>query len=79
MTIDNADSQNFGEDAVADALIDYMDKNKINTSGFHIQCGAQFKLLVLNMFVNARYTIADDVIAGKSGFPSVWTGLAFGF
>ncbi len=79
ISITDAASQDFSQDAVADVLIDYMDKNKINTSGFHIQCGAQFKLLILNMFVNARYTIADDVIAGKSGFPSIWTGLAFGF
>jgi hypothetical protein len=34
--------------------------------------------LFLNAFVNARYTIAKDVIPGKSGFPSIWAGLALG-
>jgi len=50
--------------------------NKIN--GFHVQTGVQAKLLMFDMFLNARYTLAKDVIPGKSGFPSVWLGVGYG-
>ena len=59
-------------------LAEYMLKNADKISGFHLQTGVQGKLLFLNAFVNARYTIAKDVIPGKSGFPSIWAGLALG-
>ena len=59
-------------------LADYMLDNADKISGFHLQTGVQGKLLFLNAFVNARYTIAKDVIPGKSGFPSIWAGLALG-
>ena len=52
--------------------------NAESISGFHIQTGLRGKLLMLNVFVNARYTIAKDVIPDKSGYPSLWCGLAFG-
>ena len=56
-----------------------MDENKISSNGYHIQVGFQGKLLMLNLFANARYTIAKDVVPGEDGFASIWTGLAFGF
>ena len=59
-------------------LAEYMLDNADKISGFHLQTGVQGKLLFLNAFVNARYTIAKDVIPGKSGFPSIWAGLALG-
>ena len=78
MDLDNAAEQDFGQQEIMDTLVDYMAENAITTSGFHVQGGAQFKLLMLNMFVNARYTIADNVIEGQAGFPSIWAGLALG-
>ena len=60
------------------SLMDYMDKRKDSKSGFHIQVGAQAKLLFISLFINARYTLAKDVVNGTSGFPTVWTGLAVG-
>ena len=57
-----------------DHLLDNLDK----PSGFHLQAGVRGKLLMFNAFVNARYTIAKDVIPDKSGFPSLWVGLALG-
>ena len=79
MPLEDAASQNFGQDAIIDSLVEYMNDNAINTSGFHVQLGTHAKLLMFNLFATARYTVAEDVIAGKSGFPSVWAGLAFGF
>ena len=79
MPLEDAASQNFGQDAIINSLVEYMNDNAINTSGFHVQLGTQAKLLMFNLFATARYTVAEDVIAGKSGFPSVWAGLAFGF
>ena len=51
--------------------------NVEDVSGFHLQAGVRGKLLMFNAFVNARYTIAD-VIPDKSGYPSLWVGLAIG-
>ena len=40
--------------------------------------GLQAKLLTFNMMANLRYTMAKDVIPGKSGFPSAYVGLGIG-
>jgi len=62
-----------------DKIITYIIDNRKKYSGFHIQAGAHGRLLIFNFFINGRYTIAKDVIEGKIGFPSLWTGLAIGF
>ena len=73
---------NFGPsadpDQAAKDLAKSMLDNAKNVTGFHLQAGLRGKLLMLNAFVNARYTIAKDVIPDKSGYPSMWVGLAFG-
>ena len=73
---------NFGPGAdpnqAAKDLAKSMLDNAKNVTGFHLQAGLRGKLLMLNAFVNARYTIAKDVIPDKSGYPSLWVGLAFG-
>ena len=53
-------------------------ENVEDISGFHLQAGVRGKLLMFNAFANARYTIAKDVIPDKSGYPSIWVGLALG-
>jgi len=53
-------------------------ENVESVSGFHLQAGVRGKLLMFNAFANARYTIAKDVIPDKSGYPSLWVGLAIG-
>ena len=78
---DNADdalAESTSDEDQIQELADYMLDNADKISGFHLQTGVQGKLLFLNAFVNARYTIAKDVIPGKSGFPSIWAGLALG-
>ena len=69
----------FSDEAKKERLIEYIKENKIKTNGVHLQAGLQMKVLVLNLFVNARYTFAKKVIPNKNGFPSIWVGFAFGF
>ena len=72
----------FGADADPDQaatdLAKSMLDNAEDVSGFHLQAGVRGKLLMFNAFANARYTIAKDIIPDKSGYPSLWVGLAIG-
>ena len=68
-----ADTEESAKD-LAKSMLD----NVEDVSGFHLQAGVRGKLLMFNAFVNARYTIAKDVIPDKSGYPSLWVGLAIG-
>ncbi len=52
--------------------------NYIDASGFHVQAGLQFKLLMLDTFLTYRYTIVDDVIPDASGFGSLDLRIGFG-
>jgi len=76
--IETALTEDFSSTDVVTKLSNYMLDNADKISGFHLQAGLRGKLLMLNAFVNARYTMAKDVIPGKSGYPSLWVGLAFG-
>ena len=62
-----------------DALIDYLAENRIESEGYHAQAGIQFKVLMLDTFLFARYTMADDVIPGSAGFTSYHARIGFGF
>ena len=64
--------------ALQDNLVDYLKENKIDASGFHFQTGLQFKLLMLDTFLNFRYTIVDDVVPDAGGFGSINFRLGFG-
>ena len=77
-TIEDALDEDFSNTDTITKLSDYMLEKADKISGFHLQVGVQGKLLMLNVFVNGRYTIAKNVIPDKSGFPSLWMGLAFG-
>ena len=68
-----ADTEEGAKD-LAKSMLD----NVEDVSGFHLQAGVRGKLLMFNAFVNARYTIAKDIIPDKSGYPSLWVGLAIG-
>ena len=77
-TIEDALDEDFSNTDTITKLSDYMLEKADKISGFHLQVGVQGKLLMLNVFVNGRYTIAKNVIPDKSGFSSLWMGLAFG-
>ena len=61
-------------------LEEYMtDKdNYITSSGFHLQGGLQFKILMIDSFLFYRQVIADDVIPDAKGFGSLNLRLGMG-
>ena len=61
-----------------DNLKKYLEDNTIDATGIHIQTGLQFKLLMLDTFLNFRYTIVDDVVPDAGGFGSINFRLGFG-
>ena len=62
-----------------DELIKYLKDNKVSDTGFHIQTGLQFKLLMLDSFLYYRQVFADNVIPGAKGFGSLNLRLGMGF
>ena len=72
----NAAEEDWNQNAVYDALAD----NSMDASGLHIQCGIQAKVLMLNAFINAKYTfITKDDNNSIDSFPGFTIGLAYGF
>ncbi len=78
MSLNDAVGQDFTDNGTLNDLVAYMDESKISSTGYHMQLGVQGKLLVFNLFANARYTMVKDVVPGKNGFASLWVGLAYG-
>ena len=74
-----------GEDNLAsgsldtDELITYLKDNKVSDTGFHIQTGLQFKILMLDSFLYYRQVFADNVIPNAKGFGSLNLRLGMGF
>ena len=62
-----------------DELIKYLKDNKVSDTGFHIQTGVQFKLLMLDSFLYYRQVFADNVIPSAKGFGSLNLRLGMGF
>ena len=72
------DLLNGNTDNLPDNLKSYLEDNAIDATGIHIQAGLQFKLLMLDTFLNYRYTIADDVVPDAGGFGSMNLRVGFG-
>ena len=72
------DDGNTAEDLKED-LIDYLDKNKIESNGLHLQTGLRFKVLVLDTHLNVRYNLAKNVYDGKNGFMQLMFKMGFAF
>jgi len=62
-----------------DVLIDFVKDNTDRVTGFHIQMGLQFKLLMLDSFLYYRQVFADDVIPDAKGFGSLNLRFGMGF
>ncbi len=60
------------------ALEKYLEDEVETVSGFHLQAGAQLRLLTFDLFTYYRYTMAKDVIPGNNGFGSFNFRLGFG-
>ena len=62
-----------------DDLIDFLEENQVKISGFHIQSGLQFKILMLDTFLFYRHTFAKDIIPGQDHFGSLNLRMGMGF
>ena len=72
----NADPSALGEN-----LEDYLtnEDNYLESTGIHVQAGLQFKILMLDSFLNYRFTIAKDVVPGSKGFGALNLRVGLGF
>ena len=70
----NQASQDWEKDAVAEKIEDYAQ----NSSGLHIQFGFQGKILMFNIFANAKYTFITDTNNSIDSFPGYSIGFAYG-
>ena len=59
-------------------MIDYLNDNKIKMSGFHIQLGAQFKLLVFDSMLIYRHVFTDGITPETKGFGNLNLRLGYG-
>jgi len=75
-TIMNDDVKNGTFDS--QKMINYLDENKIEISGFHIQLGAQFKLLVFDSMLIYRHVFTDGITPDTKGFGNLNFRLGYG-
>ena len=62
-----------------DDLIEFVKENKIDKTGFHVQAGFQFKLLMLDTFVFYRHSFGEfEDIVGEESFGSLNLRLGLG-
>ena len=75
------DLLNAAPNNLKDNLKNYLedDDNIRKATGFHVQTGLQFKLLMLDTFLIYRHTFVDDVVPGSSSFGTLNMRLGFGF
>lgn len=75
------DLLNADPSSLDQTLLDYLenDENRISSSGFHIQTGVQFKLLMIDTFLIYRHSFVDKVVPGSSSFGTLNLRLGFGF
>ena len=75
------DLLNADPSALDENLEDYLTNkdNYLESTGIHVQAGLQFKILMLDSFINYRYTIAKDVVPGSSGFGALNLRVGLGF
>ena len=75
------DLLNADPSALKENLEDYLtnEDNYLESTGIHVQAGLQFKILMLDSFLNYRYTIAKDVVPGSNGFGALNLRVGLGF
>jgi len=75
------DLLNADPSALDQNLEDYLtnEDNYLESTGIHVQAGLQFKILMLDSFLNYRYTIAKDVVPGAKGFGALNLRVGLGF
>ena len=84
MTIDLMEEMMGGDlganptDISEEDLIEFLDENKIESSGIHVQAGLQFKVLMLDSFLFYRHTFAKDLVPDADAFGSINLRLGLG-
>ena len=75
------DLLNADPSVLEENLEDYLtnEDNYLESTGIHVQAGLQFKILMLDSFLNYRYTIAKDVVPGSNGFGALNLRFGLGF
>ena len=75
------DLLNADPSALDQNLEDYLtnEDNYLESTGIHVQAGLQFKILMLDSFLNYRFTIAKDVVPGAKGFGALNLRVGLGF
>ena len=74
-----------GPDNLSDGELDvnefseYLKDNKISSTGFHLQTGIQFKLLMIDSFIFYRHVFVDDLLTDINNFGSINLRLGMGF
>ena len=68
------------EEGVSNIKWSDMESFLTESSGIHLQAGIQGKIMTMNLFLNARYTIIinNESEINQKGFPSINLGLALG-
>ena len=69
----------FDASSLEDNLVKYLENNKIDNSGIHFQLGLRFKLLLVDLNLDYRYNISENVYDGEKGFAEVQFKGGFGF
>jgi len=73
-------SENISEGTLdTNELIEYLKNNMVSSTGFHIQSGVQFKILMFDSFLYYRYVFAKDLLPGLSSFSSLNLRVGLGF
>jgi len=70
-----ADHTNLSEND----LVDFLKDSQAKHSGFHIQSGLQFKILVLDTFLFYRHTFSKDVVPDQNHFGGLNLRIGYGF
>ena len=69
----------FDASSLEDNLVKYLENNKIDNSGIHFQLGLRFKVLLVDLNLDYRYNISENVYDGEKGFAEVQFKGGFGF
>mgnify|MGYP001398322524 CR=1 FL=1 len=76
---DDLITASFDASSLEDKLVKYLEENTIDNSGIHFQLGLRFKLLVVDLNLDYRYNISENVYDGEDGFGEIQAKLGMGF
>ena len=69
----------FDPNFLKNELKDYLEENKIDNSGLHFQLGLRFKVLIIDLHLDYRYNVTENVYDGENGFGEIQAKLGTAF